>query len=388
MKIAIIHENYPFGGKEEVTRMLSAYLVAKDVRIFIYSCTFSEFDKKNGTINYKQFPEIRLQSPKNADFLIHEIIDNQIDILLVPDYDLPLLGHIKEETGCKIVFALHSAPFWEIIFKYQVAKRRSKKSFLNLLEWYIIQRFRYDVLKTHIKKTNKKYLERCVLSDKYVTLTDKYTKIIQDRVNIKGKELFLSISNPIAIPENMDLTHKKKEIIYVGRLSYADKRVDRLLDIWKNIQINFPDWILRIIGDGPEKVNLESKVISEGVKNVFFEGYKENVSSYYENASIICMTSSFEGWPLVLGEAQSYGVVPVAFNCSAGVEDILSPDGINGVLVPPFDMELYAKELSRLMNNEAERVKIAKAALLKSKEYSLDVVGQKWLNLFSSLISQ
>lgn len=388
MKIAIIHENYPFGGKEEVTRNLSAYLADKDVRVFIYSCSYSEFDKTDDRITYEQFPEIRLQSSENADFIIRELIDNRIDILLVPDYDLPWLKRVKDETKCKIVFTLHSVPFWEVVLKYQLAKRRSEKSILSFIEWHTLQRFRYDILKLHKKKIEKKYRELCLLVDKYVTLTDQYAQMVQHKVSIKNTDLFLSISNPIALHNDVDLTEKKKEVIYVGRLSYSDKRVDRLLDIWKKLCSDNPGWSLKIVGDGPELSNLERKVTEEQIENVSFEGFHSDVTIYYERASIICMTSGFEGWPLVLGEAQSYGVVPIAFNCSAGVEDILSPDGINGILVPAFDMELYVKELGRLMSDDEARLKIAKAALLKSKGYSLEVVGQKWLDLFSSLIQK
>ncbi|MGL5786277.1 MAG: glycosyltransferase [Bacteroidales bacterium] len=385
MKIAIIHETYPFGGKEEVTHNLSDFLITKDIQVYIYSCVFSEIEDEKAGISYLCFPNNCLQSSDNAEFLINEINSKKINLIIVPDYDLPDLKRIKKETDCSIVYVLHSVPFWEIELKYQLAKRRSERSFLSYIEWHTIQKIRFNILKIHKKRTEKKYREICSVVDKFVTLTDDYSNQIIKRLHIDNKELFLSISNPILQSEFLDINKKSQEVVYIGRLSYADKRIDRLLDIWKNIS---SDWLLRIVGDGPELIALQRKVEKEKIPRVVFEGFKSDVSDYYRKASILCLTSSFEGWPMVLGEAQSFGVVPIAFNCVAGVEDILSPDGVNGILVPPFDMELYAKQLGRLMSDDQLRLKIAEAVVLKSKEYSPDIIGKKWLDLFQTLTSK
>lgn len=52
------------------------------------------------------------------------------------------------------------------------------------------------------------------------------------------------------------------------------------------------------------------------LQRLVFAGYISNMEPYYQNASIICLTSNFEGWPLCLTEALSYGVIPISFNCS------------------------------------------------------------------------
>ena len=105
-------------------------------------------------------------------------------------------------------------------------------------------------------------------------------------------------------------------------------------------------------------------------------------------ASILCMTSSFEGWGLVLTEAQANGVVPIAFGCSDGVKSILSPSGVNGVVVEPFDLEAYARELLSLMNDDARRKQMQRQVIEKSKSYSPEVVGKEWIALLERLERQ
>ena len=109
---------------------------------------------------------------------------------------------------------------------------------------------------------------------------------------------------------------KRKEFLFVGRLSYADKRIDRLIDAWRMIYDKLPDWSLVIVGDGPDRKRLET--LAEGLPRLSFEGYQKP-DDYYRHASALCLVSEYEGFPLCLIEAQSHGVVPITMNSSEGV---------------------------------------------------------------------
>ncbi|MDO4729252.1 MAG: glycosyltransferase, partial [Bacteroidota bacterium] len=102
----------------------------------------------------------------------------------------------------------------------------------------------------------------------------------------------------------------------------------------------------------------------------------------------ICLAkvSQFESWGLVLTEAQQAGVVPIAFNCSKGVESILSPSWENGVLIENFDMKAYEEALVRLMTDEDLRHNIQKNIIEKSQLYDLEYIGEKWHHLFQKLL--
>lgn len=385
MKVAFLHFEYPFGGGEMVTSNLSEYFTPVGCEVLVLACKFSGSENEN--IKFVTLPyEHKINHKTNIDFMIDFINTNQIDILVLPGVYLKEIQRLKSHISAKIVFALHSMPMWEATNKVLVAQAKSSVSILKKLEWCFFQKIKYQFFKTHRSSILKLYKKTFSIVDAYVVLCDAYKEDMETILGEKSSSKLFVISNSVKQHKDVSVYSKIKELLYVGRLSYADKRIDRLILVWKRLMSSFPDWSLRIVGDGPDAERLKDLVLSEAIERVYFEGYHKDVDKYYSSSPIICMTSSFEGWPLTLGEAQAYGVVPVAFNCSAGVEDILSPNGINGILVPPFDLDTYAKELERLMNNDDERIKMAKAALAKSKEYSLDVVGKKWLDLFSSLI--
>ena len=169
-------------------------------------------------------------------------------------------------------------------------------------------------------------------------------KFLPDLRQIYSKDLsrVIAIPNPNTYPaqENTDFL-KKKQILYVGRIEWRQKRVGRLIDIWKRIYKKFPDWELVIVGDGPIRQTLEQKALK--MERVVFTGWQDP-EPFYRDASILCLTSDFEGWGMVLTEAMTFGAVPVAFNSYAAITDIID-DGKNGLLVPPFSHKEFAGKL-------------------------------------------
>ena len=107
---------------------------------------------------------------------------------------------------------------------------------------------------------------------------------------------------------------------------------------------------------------------------------------YYESASILLLTSEFEGFPLVLLECMSFGVVPAVYGSYSAVYDIVE-DGKNGLILPydkkGYNAALMAEKLSVLMQSSDQRM--AENAIVTSRKYSLDFVYQSWEKLFDSL---
>jgi glycosyltransferase involved in cell wall biosynthesis len=75
---------------------------------------------------------------------------------------------------------------------------------------------------------------------------------------------------------------------------------------------------------------------------------------------------------MVLLEAQQHGCATMAFDCSFGVRDILSPNWENGVFVPNGDIVAYAKALSKLMQDEELRRGIQKNGIENVKRFSIE----------------
>ena len=106
-------------------------------------------------------------------------------------------------------------------------------------------------------------------------------------------------------------------------------------------------------------------------------------------ASVVALTSQTEGWPLTLSEAQAHGCIGVAFGCTSGVKEILSPDGECGFIVPPYDEDAYAETLLKVaaLDEEQERM-IRTKAVDKRLQYVPEVIAEKWRFLFETLLKK
>ena len=102
------------------------------------------------------------------------------------------------------------------------------------------------------------------------------------------------------------------------------------------------------------------------------------------NASIFTLTSTFEGFGLVIVEAMSCGLPVISYNCPCGPKDIIS-DGTDGFLVPLNDEQCLAEKINLLIENEALRKQMSKAALIKSQKFTAKEVISLWMNLFNTL---
>ncbi len=196
--------------------------------------------------------------------------------------------------------------------------------------------------------------------------------------NYKSEKI-ISIPNSIPFVDEKPTT-KEKIILYVGRLDIAQKRSDLLLSFWERTYSHLPDWTFVIVGDGVYKKKIEEDIIKKNIPRVRIEGYQVP-EPYYEKASIFVMTSAFEGFPNVILEAQSYGVVPVAFE-SYGVLRWIVNDSQDAFLIPPFDCEAMAKQVIDLAKDNNKLILMNNKSKKNAARFTIDQVGQMWIDFF------
>jgi glycosyltransferase involved in cell wall biosynthesis len=122
------------------------------------------------------------------------------------------------------------------------------------------------------------------------------------------------------------------------------------------------------------------------LQRVHFEGRQNNVAEYYQKASVVALTSETEGWGLVLTEGQAMGCIGVAFGCTSGVKEVLSPDCGCGFVVPPFDEGKYADVLLAIAAmGDNENMAIRQRAVAKILTYAPEIISEKWRVLFEHL---
>lgn len=174
----------------------------------------------------------------------------------------------------------------------------------------------------------------------------------------------------------------------MGRLDEGHKRPHRVIDTWQHLEGKHPGWEVTFVGDGPERKNLENQVKCLGLKHVSFVGF-QNPVPYYERASILMLTSDMEGFPLVLAECMSFGVVPIVYASYPAVYDIIK-DGEDGLVIPKedkFPVDTAIRKMSSLMDNASLWLKMALSAIRKSKRYSISTICGEWEQNFRSLIN-
>lgn len=215
--------------------------------------------------------------------------------------------------------------------------------------------------------------------DKFVVLTEedkRYWGNLPNITVIPNANTF--VTDQTALLEN-------KKVIAIGRYTYQ-KGFERLIKAWKMLALQFPDWKLDIIGDGEEHEALQKLIDSYQLEQqVALVHPTKQIESVYQNASLLVLPSRYEGLPMVLLEAQTFGLPIVAFACKCGPKDIIS-DKETGILVVEGDIEGLAKGMSVLMGNEALRKQMGVNAKAASLRYDEDTIMKKWMDMFHQLM--
>lgn len=192
------------------------------------------------------------------------------------------------------------------------------------------------------------------------------------------------IPNPISTPINgksADLSAKKA--IAVGRYA-PQKGFDLLIAAWRLVVDQHPDWILNIYGEGDLKEKLESQIKELNLDNhCFLQPTTVEIIEKYQASSLFILSSRYEGLPLVLGEAMSYGLASVAFACPCGPRDMIT-DGVDGLLVKNGDYKEMAIKITQLIEDSKLREKIGIQAQVTAKKYTIEQIAKRWDDLFQS----
>lgn len=179
-----------------------------------------------------------------------------------------------------------------------------------------------------------------------------------------------------------DLMNRRPCVLSVGRLSWEKGHV-LLIDAWARVTAEFPDWQLRIVGEGPLRHALEEQVARLGLSgSVSLPGMSGDVAGEYGAASIFVLPSRFEGFPNSLLEAMAFGCAPIATDSAGASVEIIQP-GVNGALVPGDNVGALAKELGRLMRDGDLRRRYAERATEVAARYAPDRIFQLWRQLLA-----
>ena len=344
------------GGTERVTSMIANGLAERNFMVDIVTCRGSD---ESFFLLQKQVRVFSLHSDKILNPIFRMI------------HNCKCLWKIAKKRNYNVVIAVDIS-LYLYLFPLQFAKK------CKCIAWehfnYYISSSRYTKIARHLAV---KYAD-------YVIVLGKNDLKSYRQYYPKTKKL-IYIYNPVTFEksnlENVD-AHR---IIAVGRL-VEQKGFDLLIEAWKIIERKNPDddWVLDIYGEGEMENELWEKIKKYRLKRCYLKGYAEDIEIEMKNSSFFALSSRYEGFGLVLIEAQSKGLPCVSFNCKEGPAEIID-DGVNGFLAEEGNIRDLAQKLQTLMYDDVLRRSFSRNAHKDLERFNKKVVIEKWVNVLKSL---
>lgn len=382
MNLLFLMGTYPsFGGVEIVSTVLSNEFIRRGYNVLLVSFEQPKMDIEPMELDkrVKFYPLSKpVLSKANCCKLHNILLYNEVDFIInqwvVPWYVARLCDKAMRGTKCKMIGVHHNIPN----LNHQIENLRI--SLRNNISNSILNRIKLSLV-TFISRLSLRYtISKCT---RYITLSPSFIPIAQRFTWMKHCDKFDALANPLTIePYHNEPLSKYNEIVYIGRIEYNQKCNYRIVDIWEKLEKKHPEWCLKIVGDGPDRRDLQKRIQQKRLQNITIEGF-QNPLPFYRTAKMLMLTSAYEGFPLVLIEGMEYGVVPLVYDSYAAVHDIID-DGINGFIVPqPYSDEKFVKRIEHLMQDDDLLSTLSKSAMTKAKEFSLDNIVNKWENILT-----
>ena len=373
------------GGIERVTTSLANELSSEGYKVVILSVYQQDSSSGDYLLPVKSVKVLRLPdemdkllSNRNISFFNSVIENEDIDTIVYQDSyanSHTLLKQVSRKV--RLVVVEHTMPTCSLAAIKSEFRYKEISNFRD-----VVRKVMFPLLYVKNKRRiQKRHAELYAMADKYVVLASEYINQIKELIGKNDVERKLTfINNPITTELNLKIDYdNKKDILFVGRLE-AQKGIGFLLEIWKRFCKVRPGWHLRIVGDGPLRADIEKRIKNESLQNVILEGNVVNTVPVYRGGVILCMTSVYEGWPLVLAESFANGVVPLAFGSFGAINDIID-DGVNGYIISPFNLEEYVDKMCNLVDNNDMRQRMAEKGIEKARNFAMTNIIKKWIDI-------
>lgn len=214
--------------------------------------------------------------------------------------------------------------------------------------------------------------------DKVILLTDQEESVYKDMgCNIS----IIPNATGYYSKESAELNNKK--IIMVAR--FVDQK--NYPELLKNINVfkKYPDWKLEIYGNGPDEEKMQEIIISRGLENnIKIIKSVPNIKDKYLESSMLILASKYEGLPMVLIEAMSFGLPCVSFDCPTGPKKLIK-DNEDGFLVENGNYDELNEKIKLLMGNIELRKKLGSKAKENIKRYSSEEIQKVWDKTFEEV---
>jgi glycosyltransferase involved in cell wall biosynthesis len=186
------------------------------------------------------------------------------------------------------------------------------------------------------------------------------------------------LPNPVPALPSSAIAPKEKLIVAVGHLIDRKNFRDAILAMARS-GLARDGWRLAIIGDGPERASLDQLILDQGLRGTAeIVAPTSDIAHWYARASVILVTSTIEVFSLVLAEAMSMAVVPLAY-AADGPAYLLEahPD----LLVEPGDAARLGERLGQLCRSPDLQARGRAMSEVIRNRFSEDAIAEQWRTL-------
>lgn len=176
------------------------------------------------------------------------------------------------------------------------------------------------------------------------------------------------------------------DYIITARRLLFDKGVDLLVDAFSLAKDKINGVKLVIVGDGPERLNIEKQVKNLGLeKDVVFKGTVglDELFSYLKGAVAHICPSRAEGGGTINFEAQAAGCLAIG-SSTGGIPEYIR-NGVTGLIFKSGDKNDLSKKIIISVKNQNLRNKLIERAVVEIKRYSWENIGDQYLKTYSSI---
>ncbi len=378
MRLYVIAGSYhpEVGGPSTYLRRLLPALIERGHHVSVITYT----DSSNSSIDYNfpyQVYRVARKWPLVLRLLLFTINilwrARGYDILFVSDYGLPAI--LANLILRKPMVLKNVSDFaWEFSVRHDwINKRQTIDEFQNSRHGWRVRVLRV-ICSWYAAKASS-----VVVPSKYIGKLVAGWGVTSDRIrvvyNAIDESRFNSLPNKIDARIALGCSERSLLVLTAARL-VSWKGIDGVIRAIGKIRTEFPGIQLMVVGDGPERRQLED-LAAECNSPVQFLGYKSQQNLYHimRAADVFVLFSTYEGMPHSVLEAMACGTPVVASSVGGTVEVII--DQTNGLLVPAGNETALAETLGQLLSQPSLARKISVGADNDLQRFSWDSLVEK-----------
>ena len=190
-----------------------------------------------------------------------------------------------------------------------------------------------------------------------------------------------------ALPHAPAYQNREALIVGIGRLC-RQKGFDVLISGFAASRAREQGWQLVILGEGPERTDLEALVASHGLAGqAALPGVVPEPAEWLARARIFALPSRYEGFPNALLEAMAMGCAVIAADCPSGPQEIVRGKQ-EGLLVPVEDAAALRMALDQLLKEPARAAALGDAARGVRERFNAVAIMAQWDCLIHSVLDR